>query len=456
MLILGILLKLARLKSMKNSLKISNIIYPFKKTINIEGDKSISIRWALLASQASGKCTSHNLLGSEDVIGTLNCLKKLGIKVKNSKKSCQIFGRGLNGFDYNKMISLDAGNSGTLGRLIMGLLIHSTNKIKLKGDKSLSKRDFYRITKPLKKFGASFKTNRGKLPITIHGTQYPKPIKYKEDKGSAQCKSSVMLAALNTKGKTIIKAKKSRNHTELLFKYLGVPIKITKKKKYDLIEINGKKKIKPINYKIPSDISSSAFFIILTVLSKNSQLTIRNVNMNPTRTGIIKILKIMGIKIKISNIRSYKGEKVANIFVRSQKNLKAINCPTKLNSSAIDEFLLIFLLAARAKGVSSFRKISELNQKESPRLIWGSKILNKMGIKTILKKDSIKIYGNPNLKIKKKILIQNYLKDHRVFMTSVIAALTFGGNWEISDKDSIKTSFPSFIKKIRILGAKIH
>ena len=178
--------------------------------------------------------------------------------------------------------------------------------------------------------------------------------------------------------------------------------------------------------------------------------------MNPTRTGIIKILKIMGIKIKISNIRSYKGEKVANIFVRSQKNLKAINCPTKLNSSAIDEFLLIFLLAARAKGVSSFRKISELNQKESPRLIWGSKILNKMGIKTILKKDSIKIYGNPNLKIKKKILIQNYLKDHRVFMTSVIAALTFGGNWEISDKDSIKTSFPSFIKKIRILGAKIH
>ena len=441
---------------MKNILKISNTISPFKKEINIEGDKSISIRWALLASQANGKSISYNLLKSEDVIDTLNCLKKLGIKIKLSKKSCQIFGQGINGFNYNKKIILNAGNSGTLARLILGLLIHSKNKIKLKGDISLSKRDFYRVTRPLKKFGASFKTNNGKLPLTIFGTDHSKPIKYEENKGSAQCKSSIMLAALNTKGKTIIKAKKSRNHTELLFKYLGIPIKVIKKKNYDLIEINGKKKIKPINYNIPSDLSSSAFFIILTILSKNSELTIKNVNINPTRTGFLKILKIMGIKVKISHRRSYKGEKIADIFVKSQKNVKAINCPTKFNSSAIDEFLLIFLLAAKAKGVSYFKKISELNQKESPRLIWGSKILNKMGIRTILKRDSIKIYGNPNLKIKKRIVIKNYLKDHRILMSSVVAALTFGGNWEISDKDSIKTSFPSFIRKIRILGAKIH
>ena len=433
---------------MKNILKISNTISPFKKEINIEGDKSISIRWALLASQANGKSISYNLLKSEDVINTLNCLKELGIKIKLSKKSCQIFGQGINGFNYNKKIILNAGNSGTLARLILGLLIHSKNKIKLKGDISLSKRDFYRVTRPLKKFGASFKTNNGKLPLTIFGTDHSKPIKYEENKGSAQCKSSIMLAALNTKGKTIIKAKKSRNHTELLFKYLGIPIKVIKKKNYDLIEINGKKKIKPINYNIPSDLSSSAFFIILTILSKNSELTIKNVNINPTRTGFLKILKIMGIKVKISHRRSYKGEKIADIFVKSQKNVKAINCPTKFNSSAIDEFLLIFLLAAKAKGVSYFKKISELNQKESPRLIWGSKILNKMGIKTILKKDSIKIYGNPNLKIKKKILIQNYLKDHRVFMTSTIAALSFGGDWHIYDKDSVNTSFPSFLKII--------
>ena len=440
---------------MKNNIKISKIIYPFKKKIEIEGDKSISIRWALLASQALGKSKSYNLLKSEDVINTLACLKKLGIKIKLSKKTCEITGNGLNGFDYKKNIKLDSGNSGTLGRLILGLLVHAKNKVDIKGDESLSKRDFSRVTIPLKKFGASFKTNSNKLPITIIGTNNSKPIKYHEKKGSAQCKSSVMLAALNTKGKTIIKAKKSRNHTELLFKYLNIPIKVIKKKSYDLIEVTGIKKIKPFNYEIPSDISSSAFFIVLTALSKNSELTIKNVNINPTRIGVLKILKLMGIKIKIKNKRKYKGEEVANITVKSAKNLKAIKCPTRFNSAAIDEFLLIFLVAAKAKGISYFNQLSELNQKESPRLIWGSKILNMMGIKTTLTKNSIKIYGNPKLKIKRTILIKNFLKDHRVFMTSVIAALTFGGYWKISDKDSIKTSFPSFIKKIIKLGAKI-
>ena len=200
---------------MKNSLKISKVIKPFKRTLKIEGDKSISIRWALLASQALGKSKCYNLLKSEDVIDTLNCLKKLGVKIKLTHKTCEIIGKGLNSFNYKKKISLYAGNSGTLGRLILGLLIHSKAKISIRGDKSLSKRDFSRVTSPLKKFGASFKTNSGKLPITVIGTNQPKPIRYFEKKGSAQCKSSVMLAALNTKGKTIIKAKKSRNHTEL-------------------------------------------------------------------------------------------------------------------------------------------------------------------------------------------------------------------------------------------------
>ena len=136
--------------------------------------------------------------------------------------------------------------------------------------------------------------------------------------------------------------------------------------------------------------------------------------------------------------------------------MKAINCPSKLNSSAIDEFLLIFLVAAKAKGISVFKNLSELNQKESPRLLWGSKILSKMGVKNILSKDSIKIYGNPNLKINKKIIIKDFLKDHRVFMTCSVAALCFGGDWKIHDKVSIKTSFPSFLKKIRFLGARIN
>ena len=439
---------------MSSRIKINNIIEPFNKILEIEGDKSLSIRFALLASQSDKKSKATNLLKSEDVLTTLNCLRKLGVKIKFRKKICEINGLGLNGYKYKKNITLNAGNSGTLARLIMGLLIHTKNEIKIIGDKSLSKRDFYRITKPLNKFGAKFKTNSGKLPIIIKGTDFPKSIKYVESKGSAQIKSSIMLAALNTNGKTIIKAKKSRNHSELIFKHLKLPIKIKKTKNFDIIEIEGKKTIKPLNYNIPSDISSSAFFIVLTALSKNSKLKIKNININPTRIGVLKILIMMGVKIKILNKKIYKGEKIADILVISTKSIKPINCPPNLNTAAIDEFLLIFLVAARANGISVFKNLSELNQKESPRLLWGSKILSFMGVKNKITRDSLKIYGNPNLKIKKKIIIKKFLKDHRIFMTSVIAALVFGGNWQIHDKDSIKTSFPSFLKKIKFLGAK--
>ncbi len=440
---------------MPNFVKIRNKINKFNKSLIIDGDKSLSIRWALLSSQSLEKCRSSNLLFSEDVINTLNCLKKLGVKIKISKNFCEIIGLGLNGFKYKNNLILNAGNSGTLGRLILGLLVHSKNKIRLKGDKSLSKRDFLRVIKPLEKFGAKFKSNYGKLPIEIKGTNYPKTIRYYENKGSAQCKSAVMFAALNTHGETIIKAKKSRDHSELLFNHLKLPIKVIKKKKYDIIKVKGKHKIPALNYKIPSDISSAAFFIVLTALTKNSKLKIKNVNINPSRIGILYILKLMGIKISKINIRNYKGERIADLIIKSSNKIKPINCPSKLNSSAIDEFLLLFLVAARAKGISYFKDLSELNQKESPRLKWGSKILNKIGIKNIVTKSSIKIYGNPNLIIDKKIIIKNFLKDHRVFMTSVIAALSFGGEWQIFDKSSINTSFPSFLKKVDQLGADL-
>ena len=151
------------------------------------------------------------------------------------------------------------------------------------------------------------------------------------------------------------------------------------------------------------------------------------------------------------NKKIYKGESIADIFVKSPKSLKSINCPPKLNSGAIDEFLIIFLIAAKAKGISVFKNLEELNKKESPRLKWGSKILKMMGIKVITTKSSIKIFGNPKLEINKKIIIQKYLKDHRVFMASVIAALSFGGEWHIHDKDSIKTSFPTFLSVINTL-----
>ena len=440
---------------MTNVLRINKKIEPYNKKIIVDGDKSLSIRWVLLSSQALGRSRAYNLLMSEDVKAALNSVKKLGIKVKLYKNLCEINGNGINGFKYKKNLIINAKNSGTLGRLLLGLLVKSTKKIKLIGDRSLSKRDFSRVTVPLKKFGAKFYyKKKNKLPLLILGSKSVKGISYVENKGSAQCKSSVMLAALNASGRTLIKAKKSRNHTELLFKYLKIPIKINKSKKYDHIEIKQPKKIRAFNYRIPGDISSSAFFIALTTLSDNSRLMIKNVNVNPSRIGVIKILKKMGAKIFFKNQRSYNGEIIADILIKSSKNLKSINCPSKLNSSAIDEFLIIFLVAAKAKGVSYFKDLSELNQKESPRLNLGSKILNMMGVKTKLSKDSIKIYGQPKLEIKKLITIKNYLKDHRIFMMSTIAALTCGGSWKIYDKDSVNTSFPSFLKIVAKLKNK--
>ena len=421
----------------------------FNSTINVSGDKSLSIRWVLFSSLASGVSRAKNLLMSEDVIAAIKAIKKLGIKVYFKRDFCEIHGKGVDGYKYKKNLIINAQNSGTLGRLILGLLINTPYTVKLIGDKSLSKRDFKRVSDPLIKFGAKFQLNKNKnLPLNMCGSKNLKPIYYEEKKGSAQCKSAVIFGGMRTKGMTVIKAKKSRNHTELLLKYLKLPINITNKKNYDLIKISKVKKIKPFNYTVPSDISSSAFFIVLTTLSKNSKLLIKNVNINPSRIGIVTILKKMGANIIFKNIKNYKGEKKADIQIKSVDSLRAINCPSKLNSGAIDEFLVIFLVAARAKGVSFFKDLAELNQKESPRLKWGEKILNKMGIKTITTKNSIKIFGNPNLRINKKIIIKDYLKDHRVFMTSMIAAMTFGGNWKIHDNDSIKTSFPTFLNII--------
>ena len=437
---------------MTNSIVIKKKLKNFNKKIVVSGDKSISIRWVLFASLASGNSKAQNLLISEDVKAAIKTVRKLGIKVISNNKFCKIFGKGINGFNYKRNLTLNAENSGTLGRLILGFLINTTKPIKLIGDKSLSTRDFKRISDPLSKFGGVFKLkNKKNLPLTIYESKNLRPISYLENRGSAQCKSAVIFAGMRTSGTTLIKAKKSRNHTELMCKYLKLPVTVENKKNYDLIKVKKVKEIKPFDYKIPSDISSSAFFIILTALSKNSKLLIKDVNINPTRIGVISILKKMGVNIIFQNQKTYKGEKLADIKIEGGKKLKAINCPTNLNSGAIDEFLVIFLVAAKAKGISYFKDLAELNQKESPRLKWGAKILNMMGVKNIVTNSSIKIYGNPNLEIRKKIIIKNYLKDHRVFMTSVIASLSFGGEWHIYDKDSIKTSFPNFLKIINEL-----
>ena len=304
----------------------------------------------------------------------------------------------------------------------------------------------------LNEFGMKVNSRNNKLPLKVLGTEYLRPIDYVELKGSAQVKSCIMLAALNTPGITKIKCKPSRNHTELMFKFLKLNLNIQKKNNHDVISIKGGKQYKSFNYKVPGDISSASFFIVLTILSKNSKLIIKNINVNTTRTGIIDILKMMNAKIFLKNKRQYKGEQISDIHVYSSNNLKCIKCPKDFNSRLIDELPLIFLVCAKAKGTSYFQNLDELRHKESDRLNLSSKFLKMMGIKNQVNKNSIMIKGNPNLSLSKHFTIKNFMKDHRIFMLSCIAAFALGGKWKIYDKDSINTSFPKFLSTLKKLG----
>ena len=443
----------------KKFLLINKKIKEFNYLIkSIPGDKSISIRVIMLSSLAIGKSTIKNLPLSEDVQSATKCCKDLGVQIKRKKNITEIYGRGINGFVYKKNLVLNANNSGTVGRTILGAIIRSPYKIKIVGDPSLSKRDFSRIIAPLNEFGATFyPKEKKKLPIYIKGTDFVRPIEWKNPIASAQVNTAIALGALNCPGESIIRSKPCRDHTQKLYKYLKIPIKIKKVKNYDLIKIKGLKNFNSFDYSIPSDPSSAAFFVMLTILSNKSSILIKNCLINKYRIGFYKILKKMGAKIFFKNVKTYKGEKIADIYCKSSKNLKSINLPKNFNnSSAIDEFISIFIISAlKTKGISIFKGLEELNKKEAPRLDWGYKILKMIGIKAKkISNHGIKIYGNPKLKLNKKYIIKNYQGDHRIAMNTIILALAKGANFYIHDYDCINTSFPNFLKIIKSIGGK--
>ena len=430
-------------------------INKFDKSIFVDGDKSLSHRALLISSQAYGISKLKGILESEDVLNTINALKKkLGVKIIKYKNIYHVYGNGLGSFKTQNNLTINAGNSGTLARLLMGLLTTYPHKIKIIGDKSLSKRPMGRIIAPLEKFGVTFEPKDKKtLPFYIIGSEMPIAISHEEKIGSAQVKSSIILASLNTPGITKIKElKKSRDHTENMLKFIRAKIKIKKFKTYNLISIEGQRDFKAFDLNIPGDISSAAFFIVLTLLAKHSIIKIKNINLNPTRTGIIIILKKMNAKIKIINIKTKYGEKVGDIVVKSSA-LKSINCPASLVPSTIDEFTILMIAAAKAKGTSAFSGLGELNKKESPRLNLMNSILNQVGIKTKLKHETIKIIGNPKINLNKSYII-NTRFDHRVCMSVFVMCQIFGGQIKIKDFNSVATSFPNFLNLMKQLGAK--
>tara|TARA_B100000029_G_scaffold443072_1_gene461886 strand:+ start:36 stop:1385 length:1350 start_codon:yes stop_codon:yes gene_type:complete len=441
----------------KISVLINNKIKKFNKSIYVESDKSISHRSLLIASQCIGISNLYNILQSEDVENTVKCLKKLGVKIIKNNKKYIVYGNGLGSFKKPKDNSLYAGNSGTLARMIISLLATEGDfKVKVFGDSSLNKRDMSRIIEPLSKIGCNFfPKNKKTLPITVEGTNMPMAQKHIEKIGSAQVKSAILLAALNTPGITQLEVKKiSRDHTENLFKKIKADINIKKNKNNHLISIRGQKNLFGFNIKIPGDPSSSAPFIILTLFTKNSRLLIKNINCNITRIGFVNILKKMNANIKIKNLKKKSGEPVGNLIIKNSK-LRRINCPKNLVPTAIDEFPLLFVAAALIKGVSKFNGINELRKKESDRIKNIEIGLKKIGIKTKSTNDSLKIYGNPNIKIRKMLKI-NPKEDHRIAMAFFCLGQILGGKVKIDNFQTVNTSFKKFLPIMKEIGANFE
>ena len=441
------------------SLQVSKIIKPYHKTIQVDSDKSISIRSFLIGAVSHNISEIKNVLESDDVFSCVNCLRNLGVKINKVKaKHYLVFGKGLGSLYAKKNAILYCGNSGTTARLLVGLL--STNpgvQVKIKGDHSLNKRNMAKLVDLLSGFGATFlPQNKTNFPLTLISSEIPVGIEYKAGV-SAQLKSAAILAGLNANGVTnIIEEKQSRNHTENMLLQSSTVLKIKKNsKRQNHIKVFGKSYLNPLKINVGGDPSSAAFFTALTLLTPNSYLKIKHVGLNPRRIGFYNLLKKHGAKIKFNNVKKINGEEVGDIEVQGSK-LKAIKASSDYYVSATDEYPILFVIAALTKGTSVFKGIGDLVNKESNRIEEMKKILNKIGIKCHSTNNTMKIFGLTKLKKMKTIIKVPNLGDHRICMSAVILSLTTGIRGVIENFETVRTSSPSFLQIIKSLGGNFE
>jgi len=444
-----------RLKSF--NLNIYKKIKPFNKIINVDSDKSLSIRSFIIGAISQDISKANNVLESEDVFSTINALKKLGVKIKRYKsKSYYIYGKGLGSLFAKKNLNLNFGNSGTLARLLIGVL--STNPditVLIKGDKSLNKRNMKKLIELMEEFGAEFfPKNKFNFPLKLVSSEMPIGINY-EAGISAQLKSAVILGGLNAYGITEINEKnKSRDHTErMLYKNSEVLKVVNGKNK--LIKVFGKKKLSSVNIDVPGDPSSAAFFTALTLLNKNSRLKIKNVGLNPTRIGFYELLKKHGAKIKFKNIKKNNNEISGDIFVESSK-IRPIKASKDFYVKTTDEYPILSIIAALTKGTSVFKGIGDLVNKESNRIKEMQKVLKQIGIKSKATKDQLKIFGKNQFISKSKTIKIPDIKDHRIFQSTSILALITGTTAKMKKFETVFTSAPSFLNIIKSLGGEFE
>ena len=443
--------------SKKFALEVRDKIKHYKKTIKVDSDKSLSIRSFLIGSISQDISIVNNVLESDDVKSTIAACRNLGVKINKIKSSSyKIYGKGLGSLCAKKNAKLNFGNSGTLARLLIGILSTTPNiQIKLSGDYSLNKRNMKKLIDLMSKFGAYFlPLKKFNFPLKIISTEMPVGINYKAGV-SAQLKSAAILAGLNSYGVTqITDYYKSRDHTELMLSNNIQTIKLIKGKK-KIIRIYGKNYLKPLKINISGDPSSAAFFSALTLLNPNSSIRIKNVGLNYTRTGFYEIFKHQKANIKLVNIKKNNNEINGDIIVKSSK-LKPIKTSSKMYPRTADEYPILFVIAALTKGTSVFKGIGDLANKESNRITEMQNILKQIGVKSLYSNNVLKIFGKGMINAKDKKINVPKLGDHRICMSSFILAVLTGAKTNIKNFETVNTSSPSFLKIMKLLGAKFE
>lgn len=416
-----------------------NKIDKIRGKLFLPGDKSISHRAVMFSCLAKGKSIIHNCLLSADVKSTMNCFRLLGCEINQIEEVIEVIGKGFKGFSPIS-VELDAGNSGTTTRLITGILVAQNFKSTIIGDESLSNRPMLRVTEPLQLMGAKIETSeRGTLPMNIFPVECLQPIDYKLKISSAQIKSAILLAGLHINEKTsVLETIPTRNHTETM---LNLEIQNTSEGKRIFVSKNNYPT--PGEYFVPCDISTAAFFVVLTLLAKSSNLKIPNVLLNETRAGVIKILSEMGGKISIENEKIISGEKVGDLQIESSQ-LKNIKIEKEIIPNIIDEIPILSIAGLYAEGKFEIRNARELRVKETDRISAVCNNIKKLGVVVEEFDDGFSIEGE----------IKNYdnefesYGDHRIAMAFSILSLLLNGKNKVNNFECVNVSNPDFLNQL--------
>jgi len=418
-----------------------------KGRIRVPGDKSISHRSIMLASIAEGVTRISGFLEGEDAIATMNAFRALGVRVEGPEGgNVTVHGVGLHGL-RRPGTALDCGNAGTAMRLLAGLLAGQSFDCELTGDESLRQRPMKRIADPLNRMGALIETAEGgRPPLRVHGSRRLAGIDYAMPMASAQVKSALLLAGLYAEGKTCVtEPAPTRDHTERMLKAFGCEVE----KNQQTVCVRGGPTLRASAIEVPADISSAAFFIVAAAIAPGSDLTLEQVGTNPTRTGVIDILRLMGADLALVNERTAGGEPVADIRVRGTQ-LRGIAVPTELVPLAIDEFPAVFIAAANAEGTTVVTGAQELRVKESDRIQTMADGLRALGARAEPTPDGMRVTGGAyhGGQVASR-------GDHRVAMALAVAGLRATTAVTVTDCANVATSFPGFVELARTAGLKI-